>query len=139
MALDGNGASRVSIIPRNICKLIFYSKIWFLQNSANGRLEIKEIVPDTITGWSISAFSINNDSGLGVIDYPVSLSVLKSFFVSVNLPYSIVKTETAIVEVFVHNYLDQDQEATVQVLNGQGEFQFVDEENETKCELIIKP
>lgn len=102
---------------------------------SKGRLEIEEIVPDSITSWSISAFAIKMDSGLGVINHPVALNVLKSFFITVNYAYSIVKTEIAIVEVLVHNYLDQNQETEVQIWNDRGEFQFIDEKNRTKSNL----
>ncbi|XP_029714636.2 thioester-containing protein 1 allele S3 [Aedes albopictus] len=101
----------------------------------DGNLKLEYIVPDTITGWSISAIAINAAHGLGVIKSPVSLAVLKSFFITVNLPYSVVKTETATVEVFVHNYLDQYQYVTVRVQNEFENFQFVDENGAVKSTL----
>lgn len=87
-----------------------------------GHVDITDIIPDTMTSWSISAFAINTNHGLGVVKNPVALTVLKPFFVTVNLPYSIVKTEQAVVEVFVHNYLNQAQHVTVRVQNAQKDF-----------------
>ncbi|XP_055637469.1 thioester-containing protein 1 allele R1-like [Toxorhynchites rutilus septentrionalis] len=101
----------------------------------DGELTINDIVPDSITSWSISAFSINSEHGLGILDRPVSLIVLKPFFITVNVAYSIIKTEIALVEVFVFNYMEQAQEATIRLTNDRGEFQFADEQNQTTAEL----
>lgn len=101
--------------------LLFNGNV-FREISDKGHVDITDIIPDTMTSWSISAFAINTNHGLGVVKNPVALTVLKPFFVTVNLPYSIVKTEQAVVEVFVHNYLNQAQHVTVRVQNAQKDF-----------------
>ncbi|XP_053691982.1 thioester-containing protein 1 allele S3-like [Sabethes cyaneus] len=98
---------------------------------SSGEITISGMVPDTITNWQISALSINSERGLGIIDKPVSLNVLKRFFIVLNLAYSILKTEVAVVEVFVFNYLETQQESTVTFLNQQKDFYFVDHQNQS--------
>ncbi|XP_055545961.1 thioester-containing protein 1 allele S1-like isoform X2 [Wyeomyia smithii] len=106
---------------------------------SNGEIIISSIVPDSITNWQISAFSISSARGLGIIAAPISLDVLKRFFVVVNLAYSILKTEIAVVEVFIFSYLDTDQDTKLTLSNQRKEFYFVDHQNQTsdKLEEII--
>ncbi|XP_062546485.1 thioester-containing protein 1 allele R1-like [Armigeres subalbatus] len=109
----------------------YFPETWLwtdmVQVDGSGKLDLNNIVPDTITSWAISAFAIDEAHGLGVTKSPVSLTVVKAFFITVNLPYSIVKTETATVEVFVHNYLDRKQTAIVRIQVENGSFEIVDE------------
>lgn len=65
------------------------------------------------------------------MDHPVSLATFKSFFVTVNLAYSILKTEIAVVEVFLYNYLKKSVEATVELAVDTIDFTVVDERNQT--------
>ncbi|XP_039432022.1 thioester-containing protein 1 allele S3-like [Culex pipiens pallens] len=99
--------------------------------NTSGQLEFSAIVPDTITGWSISAIAVSQEHGLGLLDHPVSLATLKSFFITVNLAYSILKTEIAVVEVFLYNYLKMSVEATVELAVDTIDFTVVDERNQT--------
>ncbi|XP_058450150.1 thioester-containing protein 1 allele R1-like isoform X2 [Malaya genurostris] len=111
-----------------------FSETWLWMDvattDANGSLMVSGITPDSITNWQISAFSINPDYGLGIIDRPVSLNVYKNFFITVNLPYSITKTETLVMEVFVHNYFNQTIDSEVTLSNERNEFQLLKEPNQ---------
>ena len=60
-------------------------------------------VPDTITSWIASAFALSNSSGLG-ISKPTSLKVFQPFFVSLTLPYSVIRGEDVSITVTVFNY-----------------------------------
>ena len=60
-------------------------------------------VPDTITSWVASAFAMSNSSGLG-ISKPTSLKVFQPFFVSLTLPYSVIRGEEVSVIATVFNY-----------------------------------
>ena len=64
---------------------------------------LHETVPDTITEWIGNAVCINPTAGLGV-SAPASLTAFQPFFVSMNLPYSLVRTERAPIAVTVFNY-----------------------------------
>lgn len=60
-------------------------------------------VPDTITSWIASAFAMSNSSGLGV-SKPATLKVFQSFFVSLTLPYSVIRGEEVSIIATVFNY-----------------------------------
>ncbi|XP_055346857.1 CD109 antigen-like [Paramacrobiotus metropolitanus] len=82
---------------------------------ANGFTEIHSKVPDSITTWKISAFSLNNSTGLGLTSVPAKLKVFQPFFAVLNLPFSIVRFENLTAEVLVFNYMSQQQDVTVQL------------------------
>ncbi|XP_055347016.1 CD109 antigen-like isoform X2 [Paramacrobiotus metropolitanus] len=82
-------------------------------NSENGSIEITRDIPDTITSWVCSAFSMNNEVGLGITKDPPKLRVFRPFFAVLNLPFSIIRGETVQLEVLVFNYLAQDQNVQV--------------------------
>jgi CD109 antigen len=92
-------------------------------------------VPDTITSWVITGFSVDPITGLGLTRQPSKFNVFQPFFVSTNLPYSIKRGEVVSIPILVFNYLDQDQETEVTLFNSEGEFEFAevnDEENQVK-------
>ncbi|XP_055346839.1 CD109 antigen-like [Paramacrobiotus metropolitanus] len=82
---------------------------------ANGFTEIHSKVPDSITTWKVSAFSLNNSTGLGLTSDPARLKVFQPFFAVLNLPFSIVRFENLTAEVLVFNYMSQQQDVTVQL------------------------
>ncbi|KAL1404729.1 hypothetical protein pipiens_018742 [Culex pipiens pipiens] len=98
--------------------------------SSSGSLSLTASVPDTITGWSISAFAANAQHGLGLIEQPISLTVVKPFFVTVNVAYSILKTEIALIEVFVYNYGVGQEHAEVTLQVDSEEFLLLNEEQQ---------
>ena len=63
-------------------------------------------VPDTITEWVGNAVCLHDEYGLGV-SAPASLIGFQPFFVSMNLPYSVIRTERVPIAVTVSNYLSQ--------------------------------
>lgn len=104
-------------------------------------------MPDTITSWMISAFSVDPVHGLGLMDAPKSLKVFQPFFVSVNLPFSVIRDEIVTVPVVVQSYLEEAVIAEVTVNNEDLDFEFIDEKNnsissvspELKQQLTIYP
>lgn len=99
----------------------------FEVDNPNGTMSIVKKVPDTITSWVISAFSLNSNTGLGLTKNPKTLKVFQPFFVSLNLPYSVKRGEVVAVPVVVFNYLDKDVTADLILHNENGEFEFVDD------------
>lgn len=89
----------------------------------DGSASVASAAPDTITSWMVSAFAIDPMSGLGVVNSPAKLTVFRPFFVSLNLPYSIIRGEAVAVQVVVFNYMQKDTEATV-TLKNTGQFDF---------------
>ncbi|XP_055594333.1 thioester-containing protein 1 allele R1-like [Uranotaenia lowii] len=112
-----------------------FAETWLWNDMAkvgdDGKLVLKSVVPDTITGWAITAFSISATHGLGITRKPVSLTVIKPFFITVNLAYSIVIGEIAVVEVFVHNYHEKSVIAEIRLVDDLRNFDFVDNLNQT--------
>ncbi|KAL1374845.1 hypothetical protein pipiens_004807 [Culex pipiens pipiens] len=122
-------------------KVFPQSWLWnkLINSGPEGHLTIAETIPDTITNWQISAFSLNPVHGLGVLETPLALHVTKPFFVMLNLPYSIKKSETATVEVSVFNYLDELMYVGVTLKNHRQEFEFVgNSEGRTDASYQIK-
>uniref|UniRef100_A0A3F2Z148 TEP1-F n=1 Tax=Anopheles minimus TaxID=112268 RepID=A0A3F2Z148_9DIPT len=89
---------------------------------------IRKIVPDTITSWIITGFSLSKSHGLGLMDAPSKLNVFMPFFLSIDLPYSVKLGETVRIPVIVFNYMDEDQVADVVFFNNDGEFEFISDE-----------
>ena len=87
-------------------------------------------VPDTITSWIITGFSIDPVTGLGLTQTPRKLNVFQPFFVSTNLPYSVKRGEVVSIPIVVFNYMDTDQKAEVILHNNEQEFEFTEIENE---------
>jgi CD109 antigen len=83
-------------------------------------------VPDTITSWIITGFAINSEDGLGVSREQAKLTTFRPFFISLNLPYSVVKGEVLALQVLVHNYMDKELAVDVIVDNQNGTFKYVE-------------
>ncbi|KAK3780502.1 hypothetical protein RRG08_012458, partial [Elysia crispata] len=75
---------------------------------ANGTATTTANIPDTITSWVVSAFATNQVSGFGIAPTQAKLTVFKSFFVSLNLPYSVTRGEQLALQANVFNYLQQN-------------------------------
>lgn len=97
-----------------------------IQVDSSGEQHFKRHVPDTITSWVISAFSLSSDSGLGLTQESTKVTTFKPFFVSVSLPYSVKRGEILSIPVSVFNYLDTTVNADVTFFNADNEFEFVD-------------
>lgn len=93
---------------------------------------ITATVPDTITSWAITAFSIDPMTGLAVTKQPTKLTVFQPFFVSMNLPYSIKRGEIVSIPISVFNYMEDEdgEEATITLYNDDLEFEFIDSKEE---------
>ncbi|XP_021702194.1 CD109 antigen isoform X3 [Aedes aegypti] len=118
------------------------SWLWETVFSFSGEKTITKKVPDTITSWMITGFSVSPVYGLGLTRQPRKLNVFLPFFVSTNLPYSVKRGEVVSIPIVVFNYMDSDQTAEVTFHNTEQEFEFADVENEVhenpKLELFRK-
>ena len=63
-------------------------------------------VPDTITTWFANGFALSSTDGIGVAS-PAALRAFQPFFVSLTLPYSVVRGESLKVPATVFNYLKE--------------------------------
>lgn len=91
---------------------------------------IHKKVPDTITSWIITGFSIDPITGLGLTKTPHKLQVFQPFFVTLNLPYSVKRGETVAIPIVLFNYMEENVNADVTLYNENDEFEFVDVTND---------
>lgn len=117
---------------------------WLFTNFSSGydgRNELKRNVPDSITSWVLTAFSVNDVHGLGLIQEPRTLKVFRPFFITMDLPYSVIRGEIVAIQIVVFNYMNKDVVAEV-LLTNEGQFDFAEISNEVhdvpKLELYRK-
>jgi len=70
-------------------------------------------IPDTITSWIVTGFSLSAEKGLGYQKEQSKILAFRDFFVKLELPYSIKQNEMFLVKAIVFNYLGQEIEADV--------------------------
>jgi CD109 antigen len=129
---------RFKVTCQNLCCFLqtfieFFHRLYRCES-----IKITKTVPDTITSWIVSAFSLNKVNGLGLMDAPASLTVFKSFFISTTLPYSVKRGEALTMSIQVFNYLAKDQEVLVKVSNAALQFDFTDDNNSDLRMLYYK-
>ncbi|EDW54536.1 GM17925 [Drosophila sechellia] len=108
------------------------TKKWLLYQScvgANGEYIIRKTVPDTLTSWVITGFSLSPQSGLAVTRSPSRIRVFQPFFITTNLPYSVKRGEVIAIPVVVFNYLGVDVKAKVSMDNSDGQYEFIETTN----------
>jgi len=107
-----------------------FPEAWIFVTIEYGNVSIEKVykVPDSITTWHISAFSLHEHTGLAVIK-PQELIVRNDFCIKFSLPYSIRFKEILRIDVLIFNYLDDDKPLNVKlIIRNQDikEFQFVE-------------
>jgi CD109 antigen len=86
---------------------------------------MKFTLPDAITTWDVSGFSLSEKNGLGISE-PLSLVSEKPFYILVNLPYSVRVDELLKVEVLIFNNKNDISEADIK-------FSVVEDAEETEA------
>ncbi|XP_049731405.1 complement C3-like [Elephas maximus indicus] len=71
-------------------------------------------LPDTITTWQFVAVSLKAGRGICVSD-PFELTVMKSFFVDLKLPLSVVRNEQVQIQAVLYNFKDSQVRARVEL------------------------
>ncbi|KAK2847484.1 hypothetical protein Q5P01_010483 [Channa striata] len=80
--------------------------IWDLVTVGDsGSVEVEKTVPDTITKWAAGAFCVSS-VGFGVSPN-TGLTAFQPFFVSLTLPYSVIRGEVFTLKATVFNYLSK--------------------------------
>lgn len=104
--------------------------LWqMLEAGFDGKTSLRKTVPDSITSWVITAFSVDPLYGFGLMESPKKVRVFRRFFVSLDLPYSVKRGEIVAIPVVVFNYMDRDVVADVTLENA-GQFDFADYSND---------
>ncbi|KAL1260635.1 hypothetical protein QQF64_008462 [Cirrhinus molitorella] len=84
----------------------FFPETWIwdlIPVGKSGSVDVANTVPDTITKWAAGAFC-TSPVGFGVAP-KTNLTAFKPFFVSLALPYSVIREETFTLKATVFNYL----------------------------------
>lgn len=110
--------------------------LWqMLETGFDGKTTVRKQVPDTITSWVISGFSLDSLFGLGLSETPRKLRVFRPFFLSLDLPYSVIRGEIVAIPIVVFNYMNKDLEVDVTLENEQLEnFEFAEVTNEVSAQ-----
>lgn len=84
-----------------------FPETWILETLETDEEGFKSIikqVPDSLTTWLFTAFSINKGFGFAIAE-PQELVVSKEFFIEMNLPTSIKVGEVTMLEIIIFNYV----------------------------------
>ncbi|OQR78344.1 CD109 antigen-like [Tropilaelaps mercedesae] len=107
-----------------------FAETWLWKDhtsSSDGRAVISEVIPDTITSWVITAFAMDQATGLGIAPSPAKITTFRPFFVTVSLPYSVKRDESIAIQCVVFNYGNKPIEADVTLDNTRKDFIFTSE------------
>ncbi|XP_073826182.1 thioester-containing protein 1 allele R1-like [Musca autumnalis] len=126
MPIGGAMESIEPVIRKNFEETWIYDDIE--STGATGSAKFSKTLPDTLTSWVISGFSINENKGFGITEHPINISVSQPFFVAISLPYSMKRGEILTVPVLVFNNMAHDVMAKITLENNNEEFNFADAE-----------
>ncbi|XP_068143554.1 CD109 antigen isoform X3 [Drosophila tropicalis] len=124
------------IIRKNFADIWIWESLNKGSVDASGFANLTKKIPDTITSWVITGFSLNPTTGLALTESPTKIRVFQPFFVTTNLPYSVKRGEVIAVPVIIFNYLDKNLEAEVVMDNSDREFDFTEATNEVEEKSI---
>ncbi|KAK3607704.1 hypothetical protein CHS0354_016728 [Potamilus streckersoni] len=116
-AEDSMRGSSTSRIRKLFPETWLYNRV---KTGADGTAVLNSTCPDTITTWVASAFAVNNQTGLGVAPSTSALNVFLKFFISLQLPYSVIRGEQVIIQANIFNYHKQDLKVKVSLQKSKG-------------------
>ncbi|VDI41931.1 Hypothetical predicted protein, partial [Mytilus galloprovincialis] len=90
----------------------------------DGHLNITAVLPDTITAWVASAFVVNKRSGFSLSTSAAKIVGFKDFFVSLSMPYSVIRGEEVALQVNLFNYQNKNMSVLI-ILKNNDDFQNV--------------
>jgi hypothetical protein len=83
-------------------------------------------VPDSVGYSFIHAVAMNDVYGLGISTTAAGLSIVKNFYVKVNLPNRCKRSEIVIMTITVHSRLTSSQPVTLSVARDDSAFTVVE-------------
>jgi CD109 antigen len=99
--------------------------LWQDVEYASGMTTLKAIVPETVTSWILTGYSLSATSGLGIMHTPLILTTFKPFFTNVRTPRSCKMGDVANIQVTVHNYMDETSRVEVTLDDSTGDFDIL--------------
>ncbi|XP_044316278.1 CD109 antigen-like isoform X4 [Drosophila rhopaloa] len=107
-----------------------FPETWIFENVDGEGFTLSKKIPDTITSWVVTGFSLNPTTGIALTKNPSKIRVFQPFFVSTNLPYSVKRGEVISIPVVIFNYLDKALDTDVVMDNSDQEYEFTEATNE---------
>ncbi|XP_050415360.1 CD109 antigen isoform X2 [Patella vulgata] len=111
---DSSSGGQGAFSENNLAKVTrvrkFFPETWLWRTvpiGNTGQVVLQETAPDTVTTWTTSAFALHPFKGLSVANKTAKVTTFKDFFVSLNLPYSVIRNEVVLVQATVFNYFDR--------------------------------
>ncbi|XP_067934593.1 ovostatin-like [Watersipora subatra] len=98
---------------------------------STGAATVASTVPDTITEWVGNTVCMDEQDGLGVSP-AASLIAFQPFFVSMNLPYSVIRREKMPIAVTVSNYLSQCLAVALSI-NESTDYEILQKSSAVRC------
>uniref|UniRef100_A0A673WAP9 Alpha-2-macroglobulin-like n=1 Tax=Salmo trutta TaxID=8032 RepID=A0A673WAP9_SALTR len=83
----------------------YFPETWIWDLVDTGKVNVEKTVPDTITKWAAGAFC-TSPVGFGLAPN-TGLTAFQPFFVSLTLPYSVIRGEVFTLKATVFNYLSK--------------------------------
>uniref|UniRef100_H0XV65 Ovostatin n=1 Tax=Otolemur garnettii TaxID=30611 RepID=H0XV65_OTOGA len=130
--IAGSSVYKEQVFVETVRKNLPETWIWDLISvDSSGSANLSFLIPDTITQWKANGFCVNGEAGFG-ISSTITLEVSQSFFVKIDLPFSVVQNEQFDLIVSVFSYLNtcveisvgleasQDYEASINTLKNNG-------------------
>uniref|UniRef100_A0A182SVN1 Alpha-2-macroglobulin domain-containing protein n=1 Tax=Anopheles maculatus TaxID=74869 RepID=A0A182SVN1_9DIPT len=78
--------------------------IWESADTPTGNASFEKSLPDTITTWVVTGFSVSPRNGLQILQNPIKIHSNKWIFAELHLPPSIKRFENVTAHCLVHNY-----------------------------------
>ncbi|XP_050093620.1 CD109 antigen-like [Anopheles aquasalis] len=132
----GTGKSTgIDLVQKLIQYRTDFRESWLWKNITlprSGRTQLIEQVPDTITSWYLTGFSIDPVQGIGIIKKPIRYTTLQQFYIVDNLPYSIKRDEVIALQFTLFNTLGAEYIADVTMFNVRDELEFIGQPADTK-------
>uniref|UniRef100_W4VRF5 Putative alpha-macroglobulin n=1 Tax=Corethrella appendiculata TaxID=1370023 RepID=W4VRF5_9DIPT len=104
-----------------------YENVWLWRDiniGPHGRYIFNLDVPQVPALWTVSAFSVSETFGFGMLRKPLEYVGVQPFFINVEIPTICRQGEQVGIRVSVFNYMTTDIEAIV-VLHGSPDYKFV--------------
>lgn len=100
-----------------------------------GKIYKQYKLPDTVTTWMVSGFSIHPDFGFALAD-PQELVTTQEFFMKMTLPYTIKFGEVLKIDVVTFNYVNGGKKLNVKLRFFYGDFQVLELIDPDQCEMF---
>ncbi|XP_045472124.1 CD109 antigen [Harmonia axyridis] len=127
--------SRIPTPVWNIPKVYLRNEIsetWLFSNFStryDGTITTRRRIPNKMTTWRMTGFSLDPVDGLGIMT-PKLYRASKSFYISLDSPYSIQRGEAINIPVHIINNMDKDVDVEVTFHNPDKNFEFTTISNE---------